>query len=264
MLFRSQQRDAAEHLNYLMDKTKGKLAEKFPEAYKNVYEFVSEALTNEDFQQELNKLYVSRDEAIRVSQTAWGEFVTAIAKLFGWPGDQAPTVLMEAVKAFDWVASAPKGGVAMAPLAQMTVKAPPVATGSPTQRKAAYEQQVQIKKKGAVPMIKRLMSKEGYDFIVRKVANSREALRRLQIAYDRLGLIEHIGDKINNVYDQLTKSIGRGVNTYSSKFRFLVQDLEGAIGKYAEKYNLTVDEALGQLHLILERSEEHTSELQSH
>jgi len=251
-----EQRDAAEHLNYLMNLTRGKLADKFSDAYKNVYEFASEALTNEEFQKELDKISVPRNEAISPSKSMWSDFVTAIAKLLGWTGDQTPTALMEAVKAFDWVASAPKGGVKMAPLAQTTVKAPPVAEGSGAQRKAAYEKQVEIKKKGAAPMFKRLMTKEGYDYLVRKLANSRESLRRSQIADERLGLIETIGEKLNNVYDQLTLSIGRGVNIYDSKMRFLVQDLETAIGSYAEKFNLTVDQALGQLHLILEAKHE--------
>ena len=62
-----QQRDAAEHLNYLMEKTKGQLAEKFSDAYKNVYEFASEALTNEDFQKELNKINVSASDDDKVN-----------------------------------------------------------------------------------------------------------------------------------------------------------------------------------------------------
>ena len=242
-----------------MNVTKNKLGEKFPDAYKNVYEFLSEAMTNEEFQNELNNIAIPREDSLIPGEvSAWKNFIRSIATLLGVDVakfQDGTSALLEAFQAFDYVVSAPKGGVEMAPLGS-TMAAPVMPTQSSDQRREGYKKQVQIKERGAKSLVKNLMSYEGYNLIVRKFANSREGIRRIQQVADRLGMIERLGPKLNNVYDQLTFAIGRGVNLFNSRMRYLTEALEGDVGAYAEKRGISVNDALAELHLIMEARHE--------
>lgn len=83
------QRQAAEHINNIFNAAKERLGEKFPDAFENVYEFVSHAATEEPFQQELAKIRVS-DLAFKGQPVSFGarvrslydQFTYALARMF--------------------------------------------------------------------------------------------------------------------------------------------------------------------------------------
>ena len=83
------QRDAVEHLNKLYEFAKNRLGNKYPNATENVYEFVSYAMTDFGFQNELAKLqvprlgkYTLREDLGNLVKSAWGQFTTALSQMY--------------------------------------------------------------------------------------------------------------------------------------------------------------------------------------
>jgi hypothetical protein len=86
------QRDALDHLQKIYDFTKNTrgLGKKYKNAYENLYEFVSYALTDPRFQGELANIqsrnlskYSSMSELGVMVRNAWGELTRALANLYG-------------------------------------------------------------------------------------------------------------------------------------------------------------------------------------
>jgi hypothetical protein len=78
--------EAAEQLQSIMDDSRKFFAKKFPEAYKNLYEFVSYSMTNKSFQLELAKLRQGIGEAETIlpeKKSMWSEFKLKVAELLG-------------------------------------------------------------------------------------------------------------------------------------------------------------------------------------
>jgi hypothetical protein len=111
------QEDGAVHLDYLMGKTQPLLAQKYPAAYKNVYEFVSYAVTDRAFQKELQRIQIPASESLWGQvKDAWSNFVKAVAQVLGIPDTvEARNALIETFGAFEYVMSAPKGGIKWLP-----------------------------------------------------------------------------------------------------------------------------------------------------
>jgi hypothetical protein len=80
--------------------------------------------------------------------------------------------------------------------------------------------------------------------------NSRDVLKRTEIAAALADKIKYSGDKINAVYTAIIGSSGIARNYYLSKVEPHEYALRKAIGKYAEKMNVSVEEAVVRLHLI--------------
>ena len=78
------QREAAEHINKIYAVAKLKLKYKFPNAFENVYEFVSYAMTEPKFQQELS-LIRRPSLALYTKQvlSLWAQFSRALMDMFG-------------------------------------------------------------------------------------------------------------------------------------------------------------------------------------
>ena len=80
----AEQREAAEHLQKIYDHSKKRLGGKFKNAYENLYEFVSYALTDNKFQIALAEMqarplakYTGR------AMELWKQFTQALSKMFG-------------------------------------------------------------------------------------------------------------------------------------------------------------------------------------
>mgnify|MGYP002477971506 CR=1 FL=1 len=103
------QQAAVVHLEYLMDESRKSLAEKFPNAYEDLNEFVSNAITNEAFQNALGKLSIPVSESIVPEETSlWTNLLQAIAKILRIPGLlREGNMSIEALAAFDKIVSAP-------------------------------------------------------------------------------------------------------------------------------------------------------------
>ena len=103
------QRDALDHLQKIYDFTKGRLGGRYKNAFENLYEFVSYALTDPRFQGELANIqsknlskYSSMSELGIAVRNAWYELTRALANLYGLVTGEGKTLQVrpELVKAF--------------------------------------------------------------------------------------------------------------------------------------------------------------------
>jgi hypothetical protein len=79
-----EQREAIEHLDKLFNFTKSKLGGKFKNAYENIYEFVTYALTDNKFQLALSQIQARPlAKYTLMAKNAWRQFTQALSKMFG-------------------------------------------------------------------------------------------------------------------------------------------------------------------------------------
>jgi hypothetical protein len=257
------QQDAAAHLEYLMDESKASLSEKFPDAYKDVYEFVSNALTNEAFQKELKAIPISaQNSLVGQDSSAWSNFMKAIAQLLDLIAGKS-NFAAEVATAFERVLSVPTGGIEMRPLpatSRSVVKQAPAGT-PPSQQTAeqitqAALGQVKLKEHGSKAFFKNLFTRKGYEAAVRYLQDERRPLLAAERTAARFGIIKTFGDGLNNVYGQITRGSGIAVDMFSRYMKFPTEDVHEAIEGYAAKRGIDVKEALSELHLIMEARHE--------
>ena len=103
------QREALDHLQKIFNFTKGRLGGKYKNAFENLYEFVSYALTDPRFQGELANIqsrnlskYSSMSELGAAVRNAWYELTRALANLYGLVSGKGKTLQVkpELVQAF--------------------------------------------------------------------------------------------------------------------------------------------------------------------
>jgi hypothetical protein len=170
-------------------------------------------------------------------------------------GIEANMMPAEMFAAFmDIVAPPPASGVDMAPL-PVTAQAEPIDT-SDSGRMAQFEKEAEIKEHGLKKSIKNWFTKRGAIAATVNFQNDRYHLKRWEDRLARLNLIDRITDKLNNVYGQITRSGGMGVDIYNTNMKFLAQDLQNAVQEYADATGVDTRTALARLHLIFEARHE--------
>jgi hypothetical protein len=277
-----EQKRGAQHLQYLMKQSRSELSGTFPRAYDNLYEFVSYGMTNERFMQALSKLRVPAEHSYTRNPGMWDNFVSAIAKLLGFKGrDTAAfaeklglkpeeatneriarrvgltpdTMNTEMFAAFmDIVAPPPAAGIDMATM-PATVQAEPIDT-SDDGRMAQFEKETEIKERGFKKTLKNWFTKKGAIAATVNFQNDRYFLKRWEDRLARLDLIDRITDKLNNVYGQITRAGGMGVDIYNTNMKFLTQEVQDAAQAYATATGTDIRKALARLHLIFEARHE--------
>lgn len=254
------QEDGAVHLDFLMNKTRKELGEKYPAAYKNIYEFVSYAVSDRAFQKELQRIQIPANESLWGQvKDAWSNFVKAVAQVLGIPDTiEARNALIETFGAFEYVMAAPKGAIQMAPLPTETKQAETYDESklSDEELAAQAESEVQLKEHTAKSFLRNLFTKKGGHWAATMFQNERYPIK---VAEDRarlFGLLKRIGPDLNNVYGQITRSAGMAVNLYDEYLRNATEETHAAVEAYAKKSKLTINEALGRLHIILEARHE--------
>jgi hypothetical protein len=261
------QQAAVVHLEYLMDESRKTLAEKFPDAYEDLNEFVSNAITNDVFQNALGKLSIPVSESIVPEETSlWTNLLQAIAKILRIPGLlREGNMSIEALAAFDKIVSAPpKGGIDRAPLPSRKtpeVKQAPEIKEAP---KAQSDQeiadeavdQVKLKERGGKVLLKNLFTTHGAHWMAERFQNDRYILKVREDRAALLGQLERLGDALNNVFGQITRSTGIAVDVFNTHMKFPTEAVHDAISVYAKKANISVDLALARLHIILEARHE--------
>jgi hypothetical protein len=65
-----------------------------------------------------------------------------------------------------------------------------------------------------------------------------------------------MGDKLNNVYGQITRSSGIAVDLFNQHMKFPIEAVNNAVSEYAKKRGIDINKALAELHLILEARHE--------
>lgn len=97
-----QQKEALDHLQKIYDFTKGRLGGKYKNAFENLYEFVSYALTDPRFQGELANIqsrslskYTSMADLGPQVRNVWGEITRALANLYGLVTGKGKTLYVD-------------------------------------------------------------------------------------------------------------------------------------------------------------------------
>ena len=106
-------------------------------------------------------------------------------------------------------------------------------------------------KKGVVSATKALFTHEGYNSIVRKYQNDRVAIKVLGQFMADAGVLESSGPNANNVFDRITNATGKAQDNIKRYTDYLIRDAQKAVLTYAKDNKLSIDMALGKLHLFM-------------
>ena len=256
-----EQIDAANQLDDIMALTAADLAEMFPNAYKNIFEFVSEALSNPEFQDALKKYPATGLEyTLTPDRSALSRFIESVIEilnlknLFTRSGAfNKPNLLSEAFTAFESIIEVPEGGVERAPL--------PAPQAAPTTQKATNKVDVtteeavkrnEIPETSGINALRRLFTtRQGGMNLVTKFQNARYAIKNWEDGLTRAGKIIFSGDKLNNIYTQIALAASRAKDLYLTRVNTPASDMQSAIGAYAKASGLTSKEATERLHVYL-------------
>lgn len=254
------QEDGAVHLDYLMNETRKELGEKYPAAYKNVYEFVAYAVTDRAFQKELQRIQIPASNSLWGQvKDAWSNFVKAAAQVLGIPDTiEARNALIETFGAFEYIMSAPKGGIEMKPLPTEVKQAETYDESKMTDQELAdkAESEVQLKEHGGKAFFRNLFTKKGGHWLATMFQNERYPIKLVEDRAKLFGMLQRIGPDLNNVYGQITRSAGIAVDLYDQYMRAATEDTHAAVEAYAKKAGLSIRDALERLHIILEAKHE--------
>ena len=256
-----EQIDAAEHLEDIMEAAREELGAVYPEAFKDLYEFVSYAMTNKSFQDMLRESDTSKLSSTMIpeSKSLWSEFMTSVIKTLGLlkdffkgnkPLDTLDNLFVETTAAFEKILSpTPEEGLNLKALPTAQVKqATPVVERNFNQ---LVEQQI-LPEKASVSKIKNyITSTTGLVKFATLLQNSRYPIKFWQDALDRAGKIVVEGSKLNNVYTQIALAGGTAKFLYSKFISNPYGDLQNSIGEYVEATGGDVDVALKKLNLFM-------------
>ena len=259
--------EAAEMLENLMERAKAELGTRYPDAFENMLEFVSYALTDKFFQEDLagvqmrfpqGKKLVYFPTILPELRSAWSEFMLNVLKaldigkaLFkgGETDFDKRNALMEVFQAFETIAEAPTERIERAPLPAKK----PTTTKAPEQDNSveAILKRNELPELSTVSNIRRqYTTRKAYNLLKKKFQNSRDAIKRMEDAAVRAGKVIFDGSKINSVYTSIVLSSGRAKDLFLTRVEPSAAKLRKAINDYAEKTGKTVEEAARDLHVI--------------
>jgi hypothetical protein len=256
-----EQVEAAEHLQDIMDSTRKLFAKKFPEAYKNLYEFVSYSMTNKSFQLELAKLRQSAEQAETIlpeKKSMWSEFKLEIAKLIGATKElfkrgklnmEAPiNYQMEIAAAFEDILAVPKAGeIQMKPL-----PATGPANGIDGDN-SAYNPDRNEAPDGKAFVKKLFTTAEGWRRIATWLVDRRTEAKYLHDIYNLADKISRdLSGKFTNFYEWAVTSAALGENEYINRVQDTENKLHNQITDYTTLIGTDLKSALNRLHRIAE------------
>ena len=261
-----EQLKAVKHLEYLMDQSRKSMAEKYPDAYDNLSEFVTNAINNQKFQNDLGGLSIPVSKSIIPEDTSlWNNLLKAIAEILGVQVLSRGNMSVEALAAFnDIISVPPESGINRAPLPSKKkpeVKQAPEVKEEPkaqTDQEIADEavDQVKLKERGGKVLLKNLFTTHGAHWLAERFQNDRYILKVREDRAALLGQLERLGETLNNVFGQITRSTGIAVDVFNTHMKFPTEAVHDAVSAYAKKAGIDVDQALARLHIILEARHE--------
>jgi hypothetical protein len=256
--------EGAEQLQELMDKAKEELGTRYPDAFENLFEFVTYSLTDKFFQEDLAgiQMRVRQGEKIVYAptilpeqKTGWTNFMLNVAKLLGFGKklfEEGETnydkrnAVLEVFTAFEQIMEAPTERIEREPLAATTQKAPKTTTQRTPEEIIAEQKLPGEKSSNKVREF--MTSAAGMRRLATVFANSRYPIKVWEDALQRAKKIVDAGPKLNNIYTQITLSAARAKDLYLTMVNKPAAKLQKAIGEYAQAAKIGSDEALKQLH----------------
>jgi hypothetical protein len=271
-----EQRDAVEHIKDIMEIAKKELGEDYPEAFKSIYEFVSYAMTDKLFQSELSRLSTKDllTTLLPDNKSMWSEFVMNLSKLFDFfknfftkTGDvKSENLLPEVFAAFEHIVSVPEGGIKMAPLpSAMQVKGTKIAKAAPdevvtslddrtSENNALYKLKSDQKPSTPFKALKKsVTTTAGWQRLATIFQSESYPVRVLEQQLAKANLLLRTGkDVINNLHEQITLASSLARNYHNRYLKAHIEELNAAVAGYAKAAGITTEEALIDLHKVLE------------
>jgi hypothetical protein len=259
------QLEAAEHLQEIMNDTRKLFAKRFPEAYKNLYEFVSYSMTNKSFQMELATLEQGKEieeTILPEKKSMWSEFKLQVANLLGITKElftrgnlnmkSGINYRMEIAAAFDDILAVPeKGTISMKPL-----PASGPANGIEGDN-SAYNPDRNEAPDGKTFVKKLFTTAEGWRRISTWLVDRRTNAKYLHDIYNLAGKIKRdVNGKFTNFYEWAVNSAAMGENYYINRVQDTEQKAHSQIADYAQLLGNDLKFALNKLHRIAEAMHE--------
>ena len=284
------QLNAIRQLERIMNETRGSLAEDYKEAYKNLFEFVSYALTSEQLQQDLRgEADVSQLESrlfgteitktnLPEKKSQWSKFKLAIAGILKirdiyltksgkLSRAVQPDFVMEITAAFDDIISKPTEPIYLPALPATTPTGKAAAPATPPVPKPIVKHKAELGKHNPeydvpqedapVSVATRIYRSWNNINTWRNLARLFQDDRYFIKAHDRTlelsdKLIREGKDKMNNVYEQIVLAVGDGKNFFNAYVSEPARELDRSVKEFADGAKLSTKKALEELHKILE------------
>lgn len=267
---------AANHIEDIMEIAQKELGESYPEAFKDIYEFVAYAMTDKLFQSELAKLSTKGLDGsiLPDNKSMWSEFVVNLSKLFGFfeklftkAGDvKDSNLLLETFGAFEAIVAVPEGGIEMAPLpSAMQVKGTKIPKAAPdevvtslddrtSESNALYKLKSDQKPSTPFKALKKSVTTvAGWQRLATIFQNESYPVRVLEQQLAKARLLFRTGkDVINNLHEQITLASSLARNYHNQYLKAHIEELNAAVAGYAKAAGITSEEALIDLHKVLE------------
>jgi len=277
-------------LERIMNETRGSLAEDHPDAYKNLFEFVSYALTSEQLQQDLHgEADVSKLESrlfgteitktnLPEKKSQWSKFKLAVANLLkvrdiyltksgNLSKAVQPNYVMEIAAAFDDIISKPTEPIYLPALPATTPTGKAAAPATPPVPKPIEKHKAELGKhnpaydlpqEDAPVSVATRIYRSWYNINTwRNAARLFQDDRYRIKAHDRIlemsnKLIREGKDTMNNVYEQIVLAVGDGKNFFNAYVSEPARELDRSVKEFADGAKLSTKKALEELHKILE------------
>jgi hypothetical protein len=230
---------------------------------KNLAEFISEVMSNSDFQEQLNAIEYKRSNVFT-------EFARAILRMLGISPTDNFTALAYALVSTESILTEGR---------KLEETNPPPATTAPLDvtglkkqtepkkehSKVDYDEYLSNIKKHTEEKLptptpekirQALTTKEGGLNLIRKFQNRRNVLRRIYISLERQGLLRTTGEDINNVAGQFDTAAAIADNRDRSTNRRVRDETVELIGTYAKAAGISEQDALANLQLYFETQHE--------
>lgn len=260
------QLEAAEHLENLMEYAQAEMGNVYPEAFKNLFEFVSYSLSDQYFQDSLANLPTDQFQYTILPEygSLWSDFVYGIVKLLKWTKAvftrkdevKKQVALLEVLGAIEPILATPTDVGLKTPLPAKTLTAPALPEESMSQTVADAVQSVMPKERGPKRLAKNIFTKPGLQWAVTAFQNERYPLKVAEDRAKRFGLLRRFGEKMNNLYEQISLSTGKAEFLFNKNIRPYVDAVHKAVDEYATLIGKDANQALARLHLILQAAHE--------
>lgn len=246
-----EQKRALTELKNLYNHVNAFLGDKY--AIGSLKEFIAQAFSNPEFQ-------IAMGHLPPIKQTnALKEFAKQIMRMLGFRdrlldgAERAElkgmygATLGDVLSQIEIIISGPRSGVASG-VSYMSKPAGPVK--DETFHEMTQHMQSQ-KKPSIFNYVKQLFTTpRGTETLVRKFQNDTVAIKRWEDRLKAMDVIESYDDGFNNVYEQLVLASGDASLRIKQDYQADIDDMYAAIGDYAKKYNVDIDQALKDLGLI--------------
>ena len=277
------QLQAAKQLEAIMNETRDQLGAKYSNAYKNLLEFVAYAMTTKELQNDLSKIspdyklyeVLGLNKQVITSQlpgkrSQWSAFKNSVAKIIGITKSKAydpskPNFMLEVASAFEDIMAVPTEPIHLPEV--LSAKKPSEKEELKRERQN-YNLKKEEKPKNWREILNIVGTAKGWASIGTVFQSDSTPIRIWEADLAKAGMIEQVGDKVNNIYEQLTLTAAKAKNFFNRYLDNPIADLHRALAAYTEAVgyktieaknisgNLVkkkpLEQAIEQLHMYLE------------